>query len=159
NATALLQGSGTVHEKRGTIKAGCRHYLRDSFNSASRGKVVRRLLVAGLWLIVLGSCAGPEDLPPIEQAAVPDTGYRLDTGDRLHIQVFNQEQLTGSYLVGARGSVSMPLVGDLSVRGLTTTELEQALVRRLSVERSMLVNPSISVQVEAYRPFFILGEV
>jgi polysaccharide export outer membrane protein len=123
------------------------------------GTVVRRLLVAVLSAMLLVSCAGPEDLPPIEQAGVQAEDYRLDAGDRLHIQVFNQEQLTGSYTVGAGGSISMPLVGEISVRGLTTNGLEQALVKRLSTEKSMLVDPSISVQVEAYRPFFILGEV
>jgi polysaccharide export outer membrane protein len=67
--------------------------------------------------------------------------------------------LTGDYTVGANGTISMPLIGEVPARDQTTGEFEQALVKRLSVEENILVDPSVSVQVEAYRPFFILGEV
>lgn len=114
---------------------------------------------SGLVAVLLSGCAGPEDLPVLEQTSGSAGGYHLDTGDQLRVTVFNQPQLTGDYKIGANGAISMPLIGEISARGQTTGELEQALVRRLSVEKNLLVDPSVSVQVEAYRPFFILGEV
>jgi polysaccharide export outer membrane protein len=120
---------------------------------------MRILFVSGLVAALLSGCAGPEDLQPLEQDGVPAESYQLDSGDQLRITVFNQEQLTGAYTVGANGAISMPLIGEVPVRGQTTGELEQALVTRLSVEKNILVDPSVSVQVQAYRPFFILGEV
>jgi len=120
---------------------------------------MRILLLSGLVAGLLIGCAGPEDLPALEQDGSPVESYRLDTGDQLRVTVFNQEQLTGDYKVGANGAISMPLIGEVAARDQTTGELEQALVKRLSVEKNILVNPSVSVQVEAYRPFFILGEV
>lgn len=120
---------------------------------------MRILLASGIVAAMLSGCAGPEDLPALEQNSASAESYRLDTGDQLRVTVFNQEQLTGEYKVGADGTISMPLIGEVSARGQTSGELEQALARRLSVEKNLLVDPSVSVQVEAYRPFFILGEV
>jgi len=106
---------------------------------------------------MLAGCAGPDGLPPIESAA--DGSYRLDTGDQLRVVVFNQEQLSGEYVVGGDGTISMPLVGGVPARGLTSSELEASLVQRLSEESDILVNPSVNVQVQTFRPFYILGEV
>ena len=86
-----------------------------------------------------------------------DTPYQLDAGDRLRIQVFGQEGLTNSYIVDAAGCISMSLVGSVSARGLTTAELARAISARL--RNGYVRNPHVSVEVEAYRPFFILGEV
>src|SRR5262244_4453879 len=119
---------------------------------------MRRILIAAAAAGVLSSCAGPDNLPPIEQAA--QTGdYRLDSGDQLRITVFNQDQLTGLYSVDPAGDISMPLIGQVPARGLTPGDLEKSLVKRLSQDQNILVNPSINVQIQTYRPFYILGEV
>ena len=120
---------------------------------------MRILFLAALVAALLSGCAGPEDLPALTEDSPAVESYRLDTGDQLRVTVFDQAQLSGDYKVGANGTISMPLIGEIAARGQTTGELEQALVKRLSVEESLLVDPSVSVQVEAYRPFFILGEV
>jgi len=120
---------------------------------------MRTLFFWGTVAGLLCGCAGPEDLPALEQDSALVEGYHLDTGDQLRVTVFNEQQLTGDYGVGANGTISMPLIGEVSVRGQTTGELEQTLVKQLSVEKKLLINPSVSVQVQAYRPFFILGEV
>jgi polysaccharide export outer membrane protein len=130
-----------------------------SWRAIEGGFDMRTLFIAGIVAGLLGGCAGPEDLLALEQDNPPLEGYHLDTGDQLRVTVFNEQQLTGDYLVGANGTISMPLIGEVSVRGQTTGELEQTLANRLSVEKHLLIDPSISVQVQAYRPFFILGEV
>lgn len=119
---------------------------------------MRILLCSALVAGMLTGCAGPDDLPPLEQGNLSSEGYRLDAGDQLRVTVFNQAQLTGDYKVAADGTISMPLIGQIAARGLTSSEFEQALTKRLS-EKNLLVDPSVNVQVEAYRPFFILGEV
>ena len=119
---------------------------------------MRKILVAALAAAALAGCAGPGDLPPIEQAA-PTSEYRLDSGDQLRITVFNQDQLTGLYSVDPAGDISMPLIGQVPARGLTPGDLEKSLVKRLSQDQNILVNPSINVQIQTYRPFYILGEV
>ncbi len=86
-----------------------------------------------------------------------DAPYQLDAGDRLRIQVFGQEGLTNSYIVDASGNVSITLIGTVPARGLTTADLSRRIAERL--RNGYIRNPHVSVEVEAYRPFFILGEV
>jgi polysaccharide export outer membrane protein len=86
-----------------------------------------------------------------------DPAYRLDAGDRLRIVVYGQEGLTNSYAVDAGGSITMPLIGAVRARGLTPAELAQAITVKL--RGGYIREPYVAAEVEAYRPFFILGEV
>src|SRR6478736_4550446 len=90
-------------------------------------------------------------------ATVEDGPYTLDSGDKLRIVVFGQDTLSNTYTVDAQGAVSLPLVGAVEARGLTTSQLGSAIAGRL---RSGYVrDPSVAVEIDSYRPFFILGEV
>jgi polysaccharide biosynthesis/export protein len=100
---------------------------------------------------------GPPPPPVALVAGAPLPAYTLDSGDRLRIVVFGQDQLTNSYGVDAAGNVTLPLIGAVHVRGLTTAELSRALAARL--RQGYLREPHLAVEVELYRPFFILGEV
>jgi polysaccharide export outer membrane protein len=86
-----------------------------------------------------------------------DAPYQLDAGDRLRVQVFGQEGLTNSYIVDAAGNISLTLIGSVPARGLTTAQVASAIAARL--RNGYIRNPHVSVEVEVYRPFFILGEV
>ena len=83
--------------------------------------------------------------------------YTLDAGDKLRIVVFGQDGITNSYMVGADGQLNLPLVGIVPARGSTTSELAHRISERL--KQGYVREPHVSVEVEAYRPFFILGEV
>lgn len=83
--------------------------------------------------------------------------YNLDSGDRIRVTVFEQENLTNTYAVDKSGYISMPLIGAVPARGETTEQLETALTTRLA--KDYLRDPDVSVEVEQYRPFFIMGEV
>ena len=90
-------------------------------------------------------------------APFEDGPYTLDSGDKLRIVVFGQDTLSNNYTVDAQGTVSLPLVGAVEARGLTTSQLGSAIAGRL---RSGYVrDPSVAVEIETYRPFFVLGEV
>jgi polysaccharide export outer membrane protein len=83
--------------------------------------------------------------------------YTLDGGDKLRVTVFGQEGLTNSYAVDGAGKISMPLIGRVDARGLTTAQIAANIASKL---RSGFVRePHVAVEVETYRPFFILGEV
>lgn len=83
--------------------------------------------------------------------------YTLDSGDRLRVVVFGQDGITNSYTVDAGGNVNLPLVGAVPARGGTTQQLSRMITARL--KQGFVRDPSVSVEVETYRPFFILGEV
>ena len=86
-----------------------------------------------------------------------DTSYHLDAGDRLRVVVYGQEGLTNTSAIDAGGSITMPLIGSVPARGRTPAGLAAEINARL--RRGFIREPSVAVEVEAYRPFFILGEV
>jgi polysaccharide export outer membrane protein len=89
--------------------------------------------------------------------AAAQPAYTLDSGDKLRVVVFGQDGITNSYIVGADGNVNLPLVGAVPARGFTTAQLSQMISERL--KQGYVREPHVSVEVETYRPFFILGEV
>lgn len=89
--------------------------------------------------------------------AIDTFSYRVNSGDKLEIKVFNQEDLTGEYTIDGAGNISMPLIGTLMLKNLTLEAAEKLLIAKLSPD--FLLNPKISIQVLNYRPFYILGEV
>jgi polysaccharide export outer membrane protein len=86
-----------------------------------------------------------------------DAAYRLDAGDRLRVVVYGQEGLTNTYAIDAGGSITMPLIGAVRARGLTPAGLAAEITGKL--RNGYIREPSVAVEIEAYRPFFILGEV
>lgn len=107
--------------------------------------------------------AGPAPVPVAYAApmvATPvryDASYHLDAGDKLRVVVYGQEGLTNSYAIDAGGSITMPLVGAVPARGRTTAGLAGEIAARL--RNGYIREPSVAVEIESYRPFFILGEV
>jgi polysaccharide export outer membrane protein len=123
---------------------------------------------SGIDAVVYGDRVAPRPViarttqyVPVAQprrAAAPDIGpYTLDSGDKLRIVVFGQDTLSNTYAVDANGNVSMPLIGQVNARGLSTAQLSSAIAGRLKA--SFIRDPSVAVEIETYRPFFILGEV
>jgi polysaccharide biosynthesis/export protein len=86
-----------------------------------------------------------------------DAAYRLDAGDRLRVVVYGQEGLTNTYAIDAGGSITMPLIGAVSARGRSPAGLASEITGKL--RRGYIRDPSVAVEIESYRPFFILGEV
>ena len=86
-----------------------------------------------------------------------DAAYRLDAGDKLRVVVYGQEGLTNTYAIDASGSITMPLIGQVPARGRSPASLASEISARL--RNGYIREPSVAVEIESYRPFFILGEV
>src|ERR1700694_5492149 len=98
--------------------------------------------------------------PAVYAAAMPvvhDRTYRLDAGDKLRVVVYGQEGLTNTYAIDAGGSITMPLIGAVPARGRTPAGLAAEISGKL--RNGYIREPSFAVEIEPYRPFFILGEV
>lgn len=89
--------------------------------------------------------------------AYDEEPYELNSGDRLRIGVFGQENLSRDYAVDGGGFISMPLIGAVEARGLTTFDLENRIAGKLKAK--YVKDPKVTVEVQTYRPFFVLGEV
>jgi polysaccharide export outer membrane protein len=94
---------------------------------------------------------------PVAAPARYDASYHLDAGDKLRVVVYGQEGLTNSYAIDAGGSITMPLIGAVPARGRTTAGLAGEIAARL--RNGYIREPSVAVEIDTYRPFFILGEV
>jgi polysaccharide export outer membrane protein len=92
--------------------------------------------------------AQPPTVPPVDTAAPRDTITRsvgvLRPGDALKIAVWREKELSGEYLIDARGLVQIPGLGDIVVAGLTPMEVKERLSEQLV--RRGIVSPEISVQ-------------
>lgn len=84
--------------------------------------------------------------------------YYIEIGDILDIDVWRVPDLTRSVSVRPDGRISMPVVGDLEVVGLTLTELRELLTEKIS---EYVWSPQISISIQQFggRKFIILGEV
>lgn len=83
--------------------------------------------------------------------------YRIGTGDRLKVTIYNNEKLSGEYPVGGDGKIGLPMLGRVAVGGLTLDEATTLLVSRLA--DGYFLNPNVTVDMAQYRPVYILGEV
>jgi polysaccharide biosynthesis/export protein len=106
--------------------------------------------------IVLGGCASYRPAPPAFNEAI-NKPYLLDAGDRIRLTVFEQEGITNTYSVDQAGYISVPLIGSVPARGKTIQQIEAAVADKL--KKGYLRDPDIAVEVDRYRPLFIMGEV
>ncbi|VIO75326.1 hypothetical protein CI1B_58280 [Bradyrhizobium ivorense] len=84
-------------------------------------------------------------------------GYHLGPGDKLRVVIYGQEGLTNTYVLDATGAITLPLIGSVPARGRTPAGLASEITAKL--RNGYIREPSVAVEIEAYRPFFILGEV
>ena len=125
---------------------------------------MRTFLIALLGLMmasVLASCAqgvmasgatdgGSGDVRVIEE-------YRLGVADKVRVTVFGEAALTGEFLVGGNGKISLPLIGETQAGGLTIAEFQEEVATAL--RDGFITDPRVSAEILNYRPFYILGEV
>ena len=83
--------------------------------------------------------------------------YQLGSGDRINISVFGQDDLSMEIRLPDVGTINYPFLGELKLVGMTAAEVESLIYEGLLGD--YLVNPSVSVAIVEYRPFFIDGEV
>ena len=120
----------------------------------------RAVFVVTLGLIVASLSAA---------SAAVATEYQLGAQDKLKIKVYDWRPatndthewtaVTGEFVVGAGGVLSLPIVGELNVTRSTTGEVAQRLAERLQNKLGLAQPPFASVEVKQYRPFYIVGFV
>lgn len=108
-------------------------------------------------------------LMSLSTAAVSAEDYRLDTMDRLKIRVVewrtaegeirDWSTLSGDYVVGPSGNLSLPFIGEMPATGKTTAEIATAIGVGLQQKFGLLDRPEASVELAEFRPLFISGDV
>jgi polysaccharide export outer membrane protein/exopolysaccharide production protein ExoF len=95
--------------------------------------------------------------------------YKLGPQDKVRIKVYewrpSRDEIyewtafKAEYTVNPSGYLSLPLLGDVSVKGMSTTELAHDLGERLKDRMGLLESPDATVEVVEFRPFYIVGAV
>jgi hypothetical protein len=157
----------------------CRFVARDLLHAAKRvllggeirayvtGKRVDnrymfRVLLLGAVLGVAGlvsGCGGgtlseTERQSLAAEAAAPPT---LQPADKVNINVFGENQLSGQYTIDRSGQISLPLAGTIKAQGLTQSELEEALAKKF--RSRYLRDPKVTVTIVSLAPYYVMGEV
>jgi len=84
--------------------------------------------------------------------------YRFAADDKVSIIVFGEPDLSlATVRIATNGSVSIPLIGQVDIQGLTADEVEKKLT--LLFSEGYLKKPAITVSIVEYRQFYINGEV
>jgi len=89
-----------------------------------------------------------EQLFSAAQMNVDPSDYILGAGDLLQITVFEAENLNTTVRVSSRGHVTLPLLGQIRVKGLTARESEIQIEKLYQAK--YIKNPHVSVFVEEH---------
>lgn len=144
----------------GLDKAQIGHSL--SGNARVREAMLRQSIVCSAFLaaaLFLSACSSASFTEADQQsmAAVATAPATLQPGDKIRVDVFGEDKLGGEYQLDQAGQVSVPLAGTVKAQGMTQTQLEQALAKKLRTE--YLRNPKVTVTIATLAPFYIIGEV
>jgi len=98
----------------------------------------------------------PSTFAPANIIPVSST-YALGPGDGLEINLYGSEQVTKKGLISREGTFELPIIGTVSLSGLTFSEAKELLKDRVSNE---LMGTSVSVSLTELRSItvYVLGE-
>ncbi|MCR8491514.1 polysaccharide biosynthesis/export family protein [Ochrobactrum sp. WV_118_8] len=109
------------------------------------GTHLRATMLSGL--ILVGGTFG---------ALADGQAYRVGANDVLQVTVYGQPSLTGLYPVDVDGNIGYPVVGNISVTGLTTNEISEKIAGSLSQHIPGL---TVTATINQYAPVFVVGDV
>lgn len=118
--------------------------------------MIRMMLL--LTLITMAGLPTPgRAQAPAAPAASESIEYTLAPGDRIRVSVFGEDSLSGEYVISSSGNLLFPLIGNLPATDKTVEALQASVTAALA--DGYLREPRVTIQVVAFRPFYILGEV
>jgi polysaccharide export outer membrane protein len=107
-------------------------------------------LAAALIAALAGSSRADER--PVSGAGGDKTQtYRIRTTDKLSIRIFQEDDLSTICRVDAKGTVNLPLVGEVRVYGQTLSQAERTIETAYKDGR-YLRKPEVTVTVDEYAP-------
>ena len=119
----------------------------------------KAFLLFAAWLVV-PFVANAQNGDVASADSRTDQDYRLRPLDSVAISVYGEPDLSFSQRLDSNGIVSIPLLGDTELAGLSVREAESFLESRF-IEDKYLKNPQVTVNVTGYHPrqFFVFGQV
>jgi len=100
---------------------------------------------------------GPPQNPPASSSHRTSPIVELTGAERLTIRFRGYQELTGDYRVGADNTISIPVIGRVSIAGVGAAELEKALAAKVTEIAGK--DGYVTVEIATYRPVFVTGYV
>lgn len=121
--------------------------------------VLRVLLFLPCLCAAAPACTSGHTGPAVVEAKEREKTQALGASDVITVRVFREPDLSGDYVVGAEGEVRLPLVGNVSVEGLTPDEAQTRI--EAAYNNQYLKDAQVSVLVKKYnsRRIYVLGQV
>ena len=107
-----------------------------SFDPSTGKRFMKHLRLATLALsalMLLPACASYAPAPDAFHQSI-EQPYRLDSGDRLRITVFEQAGLSNTYSIDQAGYVAFPLIGAVAARGYTLQQIEGQIATMITLD-------------------------
>lgn len=150
----------TGYEKKSALTAV--FAAASALDRQSLARALRRITILPLLLLMTGlaACGGGPiggSAEAMRQSSAAAQSYRLAPGDKVHIAVFNESNLSGDYVVGPDGRVTLPLAGSLQAAGQTLPQFQTAVTQLL--KNGFVQDPNVTITASDLRPYYILGEV
>jgi len=111
--------------------------------------------------VFLFNCSGAVvgNIISTEDAQGKSKAYRLMAGDKVELQVTQRPDISGEYTLDPDGSLSLQLIGNVTLRGLTRQEAQDTLQNKLEEYYSPI---SVVLKLKSYQSsefFVVMGEV
>lgn len=120
---------------------------------------MRNVLRLGLFLLLspVAMLTG-QSTDPLNTSISETAGYHIGVGDVLHVSVWGQDQFTRDVTVQPDGRISMPLISEVPVSGLSVPQTEAMLHKALL---HFVKAPRVTVNVVAAKSkvIYVTGEV
>jgi polysaccharide biosynthesis/export protein len=96
--------------------------------------------------------------PILNSTIQPPAGYRVGTDDELMISVWHEPELSQDVVVRPDGMITLPLLNDIKIQGLTTSEVQTLLTEKM---KPLVNEPQVTVIVKAIksRKVFLVGNI
>jgi polysaccharide export outer membrane protein len=116
--------------------------------------------ICGLIIALMAACSTLPAQGRISEVQIPGSGvrgYTLGSGDEVKVTIFDEPDLSGTFVVDGQGTMTLPLIGQIDVANLSVNETSRLLETRL--RDGWLRDPKVSAELVKGRPYYILGEV
>ena len=110
------------------------------------------------FAMILSACSSLPSQRAPNSAATPNEEYVLESGNRIRVVVFNETNLSGDFSIDPTGNIFLPLIGNIPSTGITAKTLAVRIEDTLT-RANYMRDPKVSVEVQTFRPFYVLGEV
>lgn len=118
--------------------------------------IIKKTLNISCLIFMFLLCGCRSTLPPV---SVESVEYHLHVGDMVNIDVYGEKNISRAYEISKDGSINHPLLGHVTLIGLTLTDAKNLIHSLLAAD--YLVDPVVSVSIKSSsrRPIMIFGEV